>query len=305
MGSSRATAERHPGVRDRLAERLEGRLKRAVPEAAVILREAMPVSANRAEDAAVSSLNANFMSMIGDLRRGTPTEEPQLPADAVHWPRELAHNGSPQDCIIRGYLVCGEYWWRTAVLPEVLEISRDTLSPGDAFDLAQLSSEVVFDYIRDMALQASGEYRLSQGLPPDCEGQMVSAARGGRPGALPTVGPSAEASSILDLLLSTSDLDGTEALVEARLARFDPARDDHAELLRTALQWFDSLCCNVTSARRLGVHRNTLLYRLRKIEQFLGHSLQKDRFELELAIRIAERLPRERREPDAEQAPLV
>ncbi|HHY96228.1 MAG TPA: PucR family transcriptional regulator [Firmicutes bacterium] len=64
---------------------------------------------------------------------------------------------------------------------------------------------------------------------------------------------------------------------------------NHAELTRTLQAYLDNRCSVERAARALFVHKNSVLYRLRRIEQLTGLSLgdASGRFSLELALRLA------------------
>lgn len=64
--------------------------------------------------------------------------------------------------------------------------------------------------------------------------------------------------------------------------------DPAAVRLRETLScYLESMCSIESTSRELGVHRNTVRYRLEQIEQLLGHPLDSRRLELEVALRCA------------------
>lgn len=66
-------------------------------------------------------------------------------------------------------------------------------------------------------------------------------------------------------------------------------RDHETAILRETLRVALAEGLNASSAaRRLNVHKNTVLYRLRSAEQLLGHPVAEQRLELELALRVVE-----------------
>jgi len=88
-------------------------------------------------------------------------------------------------------------------------------------------------------------------------------------------------------------LDDPEALAE--LVRTElgalAARDDNSDRLReTALAYLRAGCSARDAADRLGVHKNTVLYRLRGIEEGLGRPLAERTLALEVALELVERL---------------
>jgi len=62
------------------------------------------------------------------------------------------------------------------------------------------------------------------------------------------------------------------------------------DLLATLRAWLSAGCSTAAAADALVVHRNTVTYRLGRIEQLTGHSLRDSRvrLELELALTIRE-----------------
>jgi PucR-like helix-turn-helix protein len=248
------------GVMDDLCERLDAGLEPAVSRLVDLLHELRPSPPGATDDAAARSLYSNLSAVIEEMRTPLPGAAPRLPCDAADWPRELAARACPESLVLDGYVACGDSWWRDDVLPELFVTSA---SDAERLAAAQRTVQVVSGYARDVGRQAVGEFRATLGGLDAAGFERVLAAAGQEELALlvsRTIGP----------------------LVDG--PRRDPV------LVRTLTQWFDSLCCNVTTARRLGIHRNTLLYRFHKIEDLLGHSLDRDRLDLELALRALERL---------------
>jgi DNA-binding PucR family transcriptional regulator len=88
-------------------------------------------------------------------------------------------------------------------------------------------------------------------------------------------------------------LDDPEALAD--LVRTElgglAARDDNAARLReTALAYLRTGCSARDAAASIGVHKNTVLYRLRGIEDGLGRSLAERTLALEVALELVERI---------------
>jgi purine catabolism regulator len=95
------------------------------------------------------------------------------------------------------------------------------------------------------------------------------------------------------LLLSMSDPDALRAFAESLLAPLDAYDRDHGGELATSLRAF--LANNArweTAAAELYVHRHTLRYRMRKVEELTGRDLSSsfDRMEFWLALRARELL---------------
>lgn len=118
---------------------------------------------------------------------------------------------------------------------------------------------------------------------PDAWRQAVGAARAARAGA--GEGPFAQWDRIGPYRLLTA-LPPTTAVdpVATRLLR-----DEHRELARTAETYLDSAGQAGRTARLLGIHRQTLYYRLSRVEQLTGLDLTRgaDRLLLHMALKTA------------------
>lgn len=87
-------------------------------------------------------------------------------------------------------------------------------------------------------------------------------------------------------------LDDPEALAELVATELGElaVRDENAERLReTALAYLRSSASASGAAAKLGVHKNTVLYRLRSIEDGLGRGLTERRLSLEVALELVDR----------------
>jgi purine catabolism regulator len=95
------------------------------------------------------------------------------------------------------------------------------------------------------------------------------------------------------LLLSMADPDALRAFADSMLAPLDVYDHDHGGELQSSLRAF--LQHNArweTAAGELFVHRHTLRYRMRKVEELTGRDLSSsfDRMEFWLALRARELL---------------
>ncbi len=65
------------------------------------------------------------------------------------------------------------------------------------------------------------------------------------------------------------------------------ADDDASARLRATLAvFFECGLKLATTARRLGIHQNTVTYRIQRVEDLLGHAISERRFELEAALKV-------------------
>ncbi len=100
--------------------------------------------------------------------------------------------------------------------------------------------------------------------------------------------------------MASADMDQARAFVRRELAEL-AARDDTSMRLAATLQiYLDEHASRTRTARRLGVHENTISYRIRQVEDILGRGLSDDTLGLRVALAIA---PVLRQDEDGEPAP--
>lgn len=97
----------------------------------------------------------------------------------------------------------------------------------------------------------------------------------------------------IGLMVRLSDAETTDRFIDDALGpllHYDgPHRDEFIETLR---MWLDSTGSLDATARTLNIHRSTLVYRLRRIRELLGHDLRdpEKRFEMAVALRMLDRI---------------
>ena len=79
--------------------------------------------------------------------------------------------------------------------------------------------------------------------------------------------------------------------VETELGRLLATDDASLRLRATLRTYFEEGLSPARTGRRLAIHLNTVVYRVKQAEEILGHSVESRRPELEAALRLAERLP--------------
>lgn len=87
--------------------------------------------------------------------------------------------------------------------------------------------------------------------------------------------------------LISQDQESMDSFIERELNGLLGADANAVRLRKTLTCYLDSICSVEATARELGVHRNTVRYRLERIEQLLGHQVASRRLELEVALRLA------------------
>ena len=86
--------------------------------------------------------------------------------------------------------------------------------------------------------------------------------------------------------------DPTEAVrfAEAELGELAAATDSAARLRATVQTYLEENLSPARAARRLGVHQNTIVYRVKRAEEILGRAVEERRLQLEVALRLADAL---------------
>lgn len=77
----------------------------------------------------------------------------------------------------------------------------------------------------------------------------------------------------------------------AQLGELAEDSDTGARLRATLRVYLEENMSPARTARRLGIHQNTVVYRVKRAEETLGHPVDEGRLELEVALRLAEGLP--------------
>jgi hypothetical protein len=94
----------------------------------------------------------------------------------------------------------------------------------------------------------------------------------------------------LDALL-TADLEAARRFAERELGPLAGKDDSSRRLACTLGVFLEEGASFVRAARRLGVHTNTVTYRVRRAEELLGHPVNERQLELRVALRLANLLP--------------
>lgn len=99
--------------------------------------------------------------------------------------------------------------------------------------------------------------------------------------------------------LLSSDVKRAHRFIERELGAL-AVHDDATARVRATLRTFLSENCNqARTARRLGIHYNTVIYRIRQAEALLGRPVHERRFELEAALALHASTPEPQRPDDA------
>jgi PucR C-terminal helix-turn-helix domain/GGDEF-like domain len=93
------------------------------------------------------------------------------------------------------------------------------------------------------------------------------------------------ADSGLDVLL-TQDLDEARRFVKRELGPLAEDVEGSRRLVVTLLAFLEEGASFARAARRLGVHENTIAYRVHRAEELLGHRIVDRRLELHVALRL-------------------
>jgi len=90
--------------------------------------------------------------------------------------------------------------------------------------------------------------------------------------------------------LLAADLDRARQFVARELGELNNSDDATTRIRATVQVLLEESGRTAVAARRLGVHQNTVSYRVRQAEEILGHSLKQRRFEVETALRLRDLL---------------
>jgi DNA-binding PucR family transcriptional regulator len=85
----------------------------------------------------------------------------------------------------------------------------------------------------------------------------------------------------------TSDLDEARRFVHAEIGPLMEDSDASRRLAATLEVFLQEESSFVRAARRLGIHENTVAYRVRRAEELLGHRAADRQLELRAALRLA------------------
>jgi len=112
--------------------------------------------------------------------------------------------------------------------------------------------------------------------------RRVAELRAVRPGAV--VGY--RAADLTGLL--TADPVEAVRFAEAELGELLEGTDVAARLRATVRVYLEENLSPARAARRLGIHQNTVVYRVKQTEELLGHPIEQRRLQLEVALRLSE-----------------
>lgn len=104
-------------------------------------------------------------------------------------------------------------------------------------------------------------------------------------------GTSVRYGSVALTALLTVDPAQAARFARAQLGELAEDSDVSARLRATLRVYLEENMSPARTARRLGIHQNTVVNRVRRAEEILGHPVDHGRLELEVALRLAEGLP--------------
>jgi DNA-binding PucR family transcriptional regulator len=88
--------------------------------------------------------------------------------------------------------------------------------------------------------------------------------------------------------LLTADPGEALRFAEAELGDLAAATDTAARLRATARVYLEENLSPARAARRLGIHQNTVVYRIKRVEEILGREIGERRLNLEVALRLSD-----------------
>lgn len=263
------------------------------------------------------AIHANLWHVF---ERVMPTGAPDAlvaPPDALRFATSVLHRGIDTSDLIQAYRVGQNLawsWWMGRLAAHLVGESEVLI------EALQVSSERMFAYVdaaidqqmhhwdeerrrwlgRAVALRADAVRRVLRGEPLTPE-EITQALdyQVDRPllaailwdDTAPATG--ARSTSRLEAIADAMTREDPEligAFMRRKLGGL-AAEDPNTERLReNVLVWLRAGGSATRAAARLNTHRNTVLYRLGRAEEALGHPLDEDRLGLELALTLVERL---------------
>ena len=117
---------------------------------------------------------------------------------------------------------------------------------------------------------------------------------------------SATATADLTALLTADPVEAVR-FAEGELGELLADSDAAARLRATVRVYLEENLSPARAARRLGIHQNTVVYRVKQTEELLGHAIEQRRLQLEVALRLSDmidglRAAADRAPPDARVA---
>jgi hypothetical protein len=205
------------------------------------------------------AISANLYHVFERVMPTGASEALATPPEALRFAASVLHRGIDTADLIQAYRVGQNLawsWWMerlSASLPGEVEVLIEAL---------QVSSERMFSYV-DAAI--------------DRQMNLWDEERRRRLGH-----------DVLALVREDPELIGD--FIRRTLGALAAGDTKAARLRETTLVWLRAGCNATSAAARLDTHKNTVLYRLQRAEEALGHPLLDDRLGLELALTLAERL---------------
>ncbi|GHF85400.1 hypothetical protein FHX82_002402 [Amycolatopsis bartoniae] len=92
------------------------------------------------------------------------------------------------------------------------------------------------------------------------------------------------------IALMTSDLAATRSWVGDILGELATDDEQHERLRETLLVFLATGCSYTAAAAKLTMHKNSVQYRVRKAEEALGRTVADNRLDVELALKVCQRL---------------
>ena len=103
--------------------------------------------------------------------------------------------------------------------------------------------------------------------------------------------------------LLTADPVEAVRFVESELGELLADSDAAARLRATVRVYLEENLSQARAARRLGIHQNTVVYRVKQTEELLGHAIEPRRLQLEVALRLSDMIDGLRAVADRERRP--
>lgn len=174
----------------------------------------------------------------------------------------------------------------TLIQPRGLLAATGWISTPGTFEPELLDGSLLADAAGSGVTLAIGDPgRNIQGFRESYEGaehaRRVAVLQGRPPGSVTRYANAALAA------LGTADLAQARTFVIARLGRLANQDETSQRLAATLRVYLDEHTSRSRAAKRLGVHENTISYRVRQAEEILGRSVDADTLDLHMALALA------------------
>jgi DNA-binding PucR family transcriptional regulator len=225
-----------------------------------------PVDARQASRRLRYELEREHVGVFAWLEAAPEDADPAAALEAAV--AQVAVAASAASTLVRPLGLLATSAWLSAAAPDALDDARLDIAaaPGVRVALGEPGSGAAgFRRTHEQAVHA----------------RRVATLAGRSPGSVTRYGRVALAA------LATADADQAAAFVRDELGKLAADDDTSRRLAATVRVYLDEHCSRSRAAKRLGLHENTISYRVRQAEEILGRSVEQDTLDLHVALALA------------------